>query len=395
MKKWTKEECQKEALKYKKKSDFLKGCKSAYEKSRKKKWLEEICKHMEINFIWTKELCLEVIKKCDNLRDFYTNYNSAYQFCIRNGILEKLGLKRELRPAGYWTKEKCLESALSCKNKWEFRTKFSGAYMTCIEKKWLRYIYSKCDFIDKEYTWIVYSYLISNRYVYIGITTNEKSRKSNHLNNSKNSSVYQFIKDNDINSNEIVYKKEVDNITNKNLIKKLEKEYLDEYLNLGFIKINRIKTGNFGGGKIVWTKERCLEIAKKYNTRNEFSKNDGSAYGSAVRNKWLNDICIHMKEINKPDGYWKIKENCKEESSKYSNRIDFRKKSRTAYKYSLKYNWVDEFFPKTEKYTKMICQEEAVKYSTKIEFKKSNNRIYDFSYRKGWLGEICQHMKKH
>ena len=51
------------------------------------------------------------------------------------------------------------------------------------------------------------------------------------------------------------------------LLTELEKEYLDKYLNLGFIKINRIKTGNLGGGKIVWTKERCLEIAKKYSKR--------------------------------------------------------------------------------------------------------------------------------
>jgi hypothetical protein len=47
----------------------------------------------------------------------------------------------------------------------------------------------------------------------------------------------------------------------------------------------------------IWTYEKCKNLASKYNTRNEFKKNNRSAYESARINKWLNEICIHMKSL--------------------------------------------------------------------------------------------------
>jgi hypothetical protein len=44
---WTKEKCQEEALKYDRKINFLKSCKSAYNKAQDMKWLDEICSHMK------------------------------------------------------------------------------------------------------------------------------------------------------------------------------------------------------------------------------------------------------------------------------------------------------------------------------------------------------------
>ena len=50
--------------------------------------------------------------------------------------------------------------------------------------------------------------------------------------------------------------------------------------------------------KNYWTKEKCLEKALEYNTKNEFRKSNKGAYESSRKNGWLEDICSHMKPLN-------------------------------------------------------------------------------------------------
>jgi hypothetical protein len=47
--------------------------------------------------------------------------------------------------------------------------------------------------------------------------------------------------------------------------------------------------------KIIWTYEKCIELAKQCNSRAEFKKRSGSAYLRARVNGWLDDCCVHMK----------------------------------------------------------------------------------------------------
>lgn len=46
--------------------------------------------------------------------------------------------------------------------------------------------------------------------------------------------------------------------------------------------------------KLIWTKERCLEEALKYNSRTEFHNSNKSAYNSSIKNGWMDEICSHM-----------------------------------------------------------------------------------------------------
>ena len=94
-------------------------------------------------------------------------------------------------------------------------------------------------------------------------------------------------------------------------------------------------------GYCYWTKERCLEEAKKYKSRSEFGKNSGTAYTVAVRKKWLDEICSHMEEIKKPSGYW-TKEKLWEETRRYDSRSLFRKNSSGAYYAASKRDLLDE-----------------------------------------------------
>jgi len=91
-----------------------------------------------------------------------------------------------------------------------------------------------------------------------------------------------------------------------------------------------------------WTKEKCVKEAQKYKYRVKFQKGSKGAYLKAFRNKWLNEICIHMKEIKKPNGYWNNKETCKTEALNHKTISSFMRSS--AYKYSKENGWITEFF---------------------------------------------------
>ena len=91
---------------------------------------------------------------------------------------------------------------------------------------------------------------------------------------------------------------------------------------------------------IKWTKEKCTDIAKKYNSKIEFSKNDLNAYNASRRNGWLEEICSHMKPL-KLKNYW-TKEKCAEEALKYNTKSEFEKNSPSAYVNAGKFGWRDE-----------------------------------------------------
>jgi len=42
-------------------------------------------------------------------------------------------------------------------------------------------------------------------------------------------------------------------------------------------------------------KRKCKEESLKYNNRTDFRKKSNGSYSSALKNKWLEEICSHMK----------------------------------------------------------------------------------------------------
>lgn len=83
-------------------------------------------------------------------------------------------------------------------------------------------------------------------------------------------------------------------------------------------------------GKFNWTLENCKEEALKYDNKIDYRKFSYSSYDAAIKHKWIEIICTHMKVFRKPNGYW-TKEICSEEARKYTNLNDFMKYSCNAY----------------------------------------------------------------
>jgi predicted GIY-YIG superfamily endonuclease len=103
---WDFESCRKEAKKYKQRTRFKEGSKSAYGISVRNGWLDEICDHMIDKFqssrVWNFETCKNEAKKYKSRAELYKKNQSAYNVALKNGWLDKI----------YYLTEYCLHNLI-------------------------------------------------------------------------------------------------------------------------------------------------------------------------------------------------------------------------------------------------------------------------------------------
>ena len=141
-----------------------------------------------------------------------------------------------------------------------------------------------------------------------------------------------------------------------------------------------------------WNKHTCYNEAKKYRSRGEFQRGSRGAYIKALEKGWISEYTWLSSRQTKPKGYWDNYDHCYEEAKKYKNRRRFQKGCMGAYTKALKNNWLDDYTwfdeKKMDKYwDREKCLEEAKKYSSKTEFKRNANGAYQTAYLKGWLND--------
>ena len=147
-----------------------------------------------------------------------------------------------------------------------------------------------------------------------------------------------------------------------------------------------------------WTKEKCQKEALKYNYRNEFKSKSSGSYRASIKNKWINNITIHMLKPYEKNLIW-TKEKCQEEALKYNHKHEFKKGNGSAYNSADYNNWLDdvcshmtEIYKPKNYWTKERCQEEALKYNHRIDFKKKSSVCYSKAIKLKFLSEITSHM---
>jgi len=148
-----------------------------------------------------------------------------------------------------------------------------------------------------------------------------------------------------------------------------------------------------------WSRDSCYQVALNYKSRSQFKNNSGSAYSAAIKNGWVDEICSHMQQLQKSNGYWTI-EKCHEEALKFTSTKDFRINSSAAYAAALKKKCINEICshmapsskPKGYWKNKLKCHEEALKYSLRSKFQEKSPGAYQAAKKQGWLDEICCHM---
>ena len=90
-----------------------------------------------------------------------------------------------------------------------------------------------------------------------------------------------------------------------------------------------------------WNKERCMQDAAQYTTRNEWLTKSPGPYKKAWKNDWLKDCTAHMSISSNRKGV-KTKEQCMAEAKKYQSKIEWRKANKSFYHYAYKTEWFDE-----------------------------------------------------
>ena len=348
---WTKENCQKEALKYNTRSLFEKGNLGAYTKARRQNWLDDICQHMDFRqrgakgkkkvylLIWTEENMVYIGITNNPKRRITDHLANSSNHKVRKLISS--GSNPSVEIVSDWLNFKDIvqaEQELIAKYKsegWEVLNLAKGGALGGITIKWT---YELCKQQALKYT---------SRGAF-------EENESGCYKAAVRLGIYEEI------------------CSHMNYIK-LPNHFL--------------------------TKEKCSEIAKLYKSRKEFSDSNGGAYNKSLKNGWLDEVCQHMEVRKKKHGHWD-KENCKIEAFKYSTRGEFNKYSASCYGAAKKNGWLDEICAHMKsglgvarfKWTKGKCIEEGLRYNTRTEMQRGSSGAYKSAVKHGWIDEVCVHM---
>jgi len=302
---WTKERCIEDAKKHKTKKSWRDSFGGANNSAVKNGWLDECCSHMEEiikpNGYWTKERCIEDSVKYTSERKWRKISGGAYNSALKNGWknecvshMEETSnvLMIKHKPKGYWTKEKCIEDALRFSSIVEWQTISPGTYTKSREKGWLDECRSHMKPYSNPSKRVIYVIIFPNKYVYIGLTKNIKKRFAAHLTSVSRSICKHMTKFN-LKQEDLELKILTDLLNEKEASEK-EGYFKEKFEKEGYITLNIKKTGNLGGRLLKWTKEKCIEDARKYESRSKWDSSSRSAYNSAWNNGWLDECCSHM-----------------------------------------------------------------------------------------------------
>lgn len=397
--KWDKESCRKEALKYTSRTDFENNSSGAWAAANKKGWLDEICLHMEVlgnlfqrciyafefsdNYVYVgltdnfkrreKQHLNQIkspvyqhiqetqIKPTAKILNEYTDRTLAQKlekFYLDDYFKKGWNILNSAKPGAlggkyiYWTKERCIEAGKKCRTKSEFIKFYNGAYASSLKNGWYDEVSAhmispiakpqKWDFNKVQTEALKYS------------TRNEFALKCYPA--------YNYARKNKI------LNKVCSHMVHPTPLRK-------------------------------WTLEALKKEAKKYNSRSEFQSKNSSAYSIAAKENLLDEICVHMNPLREAPNYW-TKEKCQERALLYKTKSDFKKHDGSAYTTAVREKWLNEICthmtkPQIKrKWTIEKLYAEAKKYKTIKEFKMKSHSAYVTAQNLGIGRQICSHMYK-
>jgi len=388
---WTYEKCKNVALECENKIDFVKKYSTANDTINKNDWIELTSHFIESqkpNGYWTYDKCKDSALKCKNNKELKEKYRTAYKKITQNNWIELTShFIKTQKPKNYWTYEKCKEVALDCETKTELKSKYSSIYNKICKEKWFDLL-SHLRKVGNRYKRLIYSYEFCDNHCYVGLTGNIKRRNNQHLLGKDKSSVKKYISKTKLTPILIIKSDYID----VNLAILLEEEILNDYKKNGWIVLNEVKTGGIGSHDLKWTKESCENEVKKYNNLNSFIKNSGGMYVTIIKKGW-NEILLPIKTRH-DFNFWNDKEKCRIESKKYRNVTEFASKCWGAYNCSKVNNWIDDFFNIKSKVingywnNKEKCRIESTKYNNRTNFCKKSHSAYMYSIKNNWIDDF-------
>ncbi len=140
-----------------------------------------------------------------------------------------------------------------------------------------------------------------------------------------------------------------------------------------------------------WSHDTVAIEARKYTSRAVFRHSNEGAYGYALSNGILDEVCSHMLVLQKT---WD-EESIRKEAGKYESRREFKKTSPTAYRVACRKGILESVcknMDRVRRWNKESVIAEAAKFETKAMFQGNSVGAYNHAIRNGFLEEACAHM---
>ena len=143
-----------------------------------------------------------------------------------------------------------------------------------------------------------------------------------------------------------------------------------------------------GGFNLMYSKEVCLKIAHTCSSKSEFQYKNKSAYNSAWRNGWLEEMNWLPERKKYEDKIWTYEE-CYNEARKYKKLVDFINNSRVAYYKAKDNNWLKDY---TWLEVRVVFKYEdvariSIKYSSYAIFREKEQSKCQIAKREHWLND--------
>lgn len=244
----------------------------------------------------------------------------------------------------FWTKEECHEKALLCNSKIEFKKRYASYYRKTLKEKWGDEFFA-------------------------------------HMQNPSIKWTYEFCK-----IESLKYKTKAD-LRRKNPVC-YERIYTNKWTEL-FSHMHPPKRKYIPK----WTYETIINQAKKYTYYSEFIKQEQSAYHSAIKNNWLDDI-KNMLNIDVVYNVLYTYDYVKTVSKKYNNIVDFMNYDRGSYDAIKRNNWNELLIGmKTRKIWEYEdAKKEVLKYETMKDL-CNNQGLYSAISKYDWW-DLCEHLPR-
>lgn len=335
--------------------------------------------------------------KYNSLSEWRLVDNTAYVYACRLGFLDKICVQNgwpKQKSNGYWTKEKCVEDALQYKTRTEWQKKSSTAFSKSKHNNWHDECCAHMEVKMKPHGYWTKEKCIEEAKRYKTKKEWQENSEASYTRAHKNKWIDECCEHmlspkkltlEDCKNNALNYIKKHDWMNNSRAF--YSKASREGWIDLCCQHMTNKEVKDPG----YWTKERCVEEAKRYKTKIEWYKNSQSSYAIAGKRKWMHYCTGHMIETKKINGYW-TKERCIEDALKYKTIKDWMNNSFTSYSKSCRNKWILECTShmniKKTSFTKEECENESIKFKTKSAWEKAggvSGSMFRFSKKHKWL----------
>ena len=336
---------------------------------------------------WTKEEVYKEASKYTTMSDFQIKAIGAYVAAKRNGWLDDIRTKFEIKKRN-WTKEEIQKIANNYLHRGEFCKENGAACKYARGKGWYEDIVKHMEPVGNKYNRAIYVFEFPDKSVYVGLTGNVERREKSHTEEEENSAVrLHMLQLGKKPKMKIVS----DGYINYKDAQNMEGCVVEKYRNEGWKILNRSKTGSLGSCTRVWTLDMLKDLVKKYKNRTEFVTKEPNAYAAIARNGWLDDVFQDMKRLINPNNTWTY-EVVSKEAAKYNKKSDFAKGSPLAYHAARSKGWFEEltknYSGNIKSWTPENIQKEASKYKSRKEFNVRSGAAYNKALRLGMMDDL-------